>query len=268
MTDEHTLFTTEAGGHYVYTDHLRLLQQPPPTSPGITVGVRNDCCSPLRASAWAASLRGHPDCVFAEAIVRGLEKGFRIGFDRTSQLVPAERNMPSTTEHDDVVADYIDTELRKKRFLGPYSLDEIGGVQINRIGVIPKGHTPGKWRIITDLSFPIGGSVNDGIDPELCSLSYVSVDEVASIAASLGKGALLAKIDIESAYRLIPVHPDDRSLLGIRWRGKVVVDGMLHLHIHIHIYIYINAMYTYTCTHTINTMYTYHQRTHNINIPP
>ena len=191
------------------------------------LGNRGDCFSPLRVPAWAIALCGHPDPEFVEAIVRGLRDGFRIGFDRASPLVSAVRNMPSAAEHDDAVSEYVDTELRKRHFLGPYSTEEFAGGHINRIGVIPKGHTPGKWRIITDLSFPTGGSVNDGIDPLLCSLSYVSVDEVAAIAAGLGRGALLAKIDIESAYRLVPVHPDDRYLLGVRWKGKIVVDGML-----------------------------------------
>ena len=69
-----------------------------------------------------------------------------------------------------------------------------------------------KWRIITDLSFPHGQSVNDGIDPSFCSLCYTTVDEVAARVAHLGRGTLLAKIDIESAYWLLPVHPHDRPL--------------------------------------------------------
>ena len=47
-----------------------------------------------------------------------------------------------------------------------------------------------------DLSYPEGGSVNDGIRPELCSLSYISVEAVAAAAQRPGKGALLAKLDI------------------------------------------------------------------------
>ena len=82
---------------------------------------------------------------------------------------------------------------------------------MNRFGVIPEGHNTGKWRLITDLSFPPGRSVNDGVDPDLCSLTYTTVDHVAEIAVSLGKGTLLAKQDIESAYCLVPVHPQDRK---------------------------------------------------------
>ena len=47
------------------------------------------------------------------------------------------------------------------------------------------------------------------------------------MAAGLGKGALLAKVDIKSAYQLIPVHPNDRPLLAMQWNGGVFVDSML-----------------------------------------
>ena len=82
-------------------------------------------------------------------------------------------------------------------------------------GVIPKRHSPGKWRLILDLSNPSGSSVNDGINPELCSLSYISVDDVARVVALLGRGTMLGKTNIKSAYRIIPVHPADRLLLGM-----------------------------------------------------
>jgi len=67
----------------------------------------------------------------------------------------------------------------------------------------------GKWRLIhvSDLSFPHGCSFNEGINSDIFSLAYTTVDEVASLDAQPGQGALLAKVDIESAYNLIPVHP-------------------------------------------------------------
>ena len=69
--------------------------------------------------------------------------------------------------------------------------------------------------------------MNDGITPELCSLSYTAVDHVADAVASLGAGAQLAKVDIESAYRLIPVHPQDRALQAVQWQDHIYVDPML-----------------------------------------
>ena len=71
---------------------------------------------------------------------------------------------------------------------------------------------PQKWRTITELSFPEGDSVNDVILSQLCSLLYITVDEVVAVAAALGQGSLMAKT---SAYRLIPVRPQDRLWLGV-----------------------------------------------------
>ena len=39
-----------------------------------------------------------------------------------------------------------------------------------------------------------------------------------------GHGTLLAKIDTRDAYRLIPVHPHDRYLLGMAWNNQLYVD--------------------------------------------
>ena len=113
------------------------------------------------------------------------------------------------------------------RVFGPFPSSTAPCVHINRFGVIPKKHQPGKWRLITDLSFPEGASMNDAIDPSLCSLTYVTVDTVAAAATSLGRHSLLAKIDVKSAYQLIPVHPSDCKWLGMQWQGRIYVDAML-----------------------------------------
>ena len=78
-----------------------------------------------------------------------------------------------------------------------------------------------------DLSFPPGQSVNDGIPKELCSLKYITIDDAISYIVRLGQGTHLAKIDIKSAFRLLPVHAADRHLLGVQWKGAVFIDTCL-----------------------------------------
>ena len=74
-----------------------------------------------------------------------------------------------------------------------------------------------------DLLDPVGLSINDGIDQELSSLKYVSVDDTVRLILDLGLGTLIAKLDIESTYRIVPVHPSVRLLLGILWKGHVCI---------------------------------------------
>ena len=43
----------------------------------------------------------------------------------------------------------------------------------------------------------------------------------------MGRGTWLTKLDIEAAYRIIPVHPEDRPLLGMVWGGELYLDTAL-----------------------------------------
>lgn len=44
---------------------------------------------------------------------------------------------------------------------------------------------------------------------------------------SQGRRAELTKLDIANAYWIVPVHPDDRPLLGMKWKGSLYVDTIL-----------------------------------------
>ena len=135
--------------------------------------------------------------------------------------------MPSCKAHTEIIEEYLTKEMKEGRILGPFLPHTIPHIHINRFGVIPKRHQPGKWRLITDLSFPEGNSVNDAISAATCTLQYISVDQVALQAMQLGKGALLAKTDIKAAYRIVPVAPQDRIFLGMKFNELVYVDGAL-----------------------------------------
>ena len=37
----------------------------------------------------------------------------------------------------------------------------------------------------------------------------------------------MAKVDVKAAYRMVPVHPDDRYLLVMQWDGKLYIDTAL-----------------------------------------
>ena len=129
--------------------------------------------------------------------------------------------MEGALEHPDIVDDYLSTEVSLGGVAGPFPPQAVPQVHISHFWVIPKGQT-GKWRLIVDLSHPKGHSVNDGIPKALCSLKYVTIDEVIKEIARLGRGALLAKIDIKNKFCLLPVHKDDRHMPGMLWNGGYI----------------------------------------------
>ena len=63
---------------------------------------------------------------------------------------------------------------------------------------------------------------------QIRSMSCISVDDAIRQIITLGQGTLLAKIDIKSAFHLIPVHPADCHLLAIiKWQGAIYIDTCL-----------------------------------------
>ena len=217
--------TVNQSWKYLYMADLRAMDACRPLEASGVPDEVGVVSSPLVANEWETVLAGHPDREFAEFVVRGIREGFRIGFDyicRLGEKIP--KNMRSASENRDPIDRYVRAEAQERRLI---RLVGAAPVRVSRVGVIPKPHQPGKWRLITDLSFPKGQSVNDGIGAEVCSVSYATVDQAVRCIKTLGRGALLAKFDIANAYRAVPVHPSDRLLLGLSWRGDTFVDGAL-----------------------------------------
>lgn len=134
--------------------------------------------------------------------------------------------LKSAKQYPQVMSEYIRKECKAGRLLDPLDPQLFPEVHISRFGVIPKTN-PGRWRLILNLSSPKGSSVNDGIDPERCSLSYMKVDDATRAIEKVGRGAKLAKVDIKSAYWTIPVQQEDMHLLGMMWEGELYVDAAL-----------------------------------------
>ena len=113
----------------------------------------------------------------------------------------------------DVVRWKIQKEVAERRVAGPFVESPVPNLRISPLGVIPK-KTPGEFHLIHHLSYPEGESVIDMIPQELCMVRYTSFDAAIHMVQACGNGAKLWKAVIKSAFRLLPVHPDDFKLLG------------------------------------------------------
>ena len=184
--------------------------------------------SPLQFSHFQAELGDYPDQTAAAYVLTGLREGFHIGFETSSvTLRSASSNMRSALVHPSVIDAYLETEVSHGRVAGPFTVPPYPNLHVSRFGVIPKSNQPGKWRLILDLSSPEGHSANDGIPKPPFSVQYVTVDSFIEGIMARGRGTLMAKFDVASAYRNVAVHPQDRPLLGMVWREKYYVDMAL-----------------------------------------
>ena len=218
-------FTT---GYYRFTSDLLLLESaspqlqtlpydssltPPPPPP-----------PPLRPAAWSEALQSLPDRDHANFLMRGIT---RIGIADKKHLQSAKRNLKSAADNPQVISAYLAREVSLGRLCQTCHNPPSPTIHISPCGAIPKKHRPDKWRLIVDLSSPPDHSVNDAIAKELCSVSYASMDQAVAMAQALGRGCLLAKLDLKEAYRAVPVHPSDQRLLAVQWEGATYIDKAL-----------------------------------------
>ncbi len=186
------------------------------------------CCkypSPIKVEALIQLLEKYPNKKSANILKEGFTHGFKLGYqgERKAREAP---NLKSVVKDPVRAMEKLNKEIDKHRIAGPFKNCPIPNLIISPIGLIPKAE-PGKFRLIQHLSYPEGESINDKIDPEVCVVKYASFDEAVRIVVCVGKGALMAKADIESAFRLLPIHPEDFQLLGIKVKDNYYVDKAL-----------------------------------------
>ena len=183
--------------------------------------------TPLNANIFRTELENHPDQDFVKYIISGISNGFDIGFQGPDSSYIA-RNMKSIKEHPDIIEKYVNEEVSAGRILGPFSFPPLSNFRCSPIGVVEKKNS-GKFRTIMNLSFPEGQSVNDGIDKEYFSLSYITVDTAIDLILSAGRGSFLTKIDIAKAFRQIPINPSQWNLLGFSLNNQFYIDKVLSM---------------------------------------
>ena len=142
------------------------------------------------------------------------------------------KNHKGASEHPQALRRYIEKEKDRGAVMGPF-----GRVPFtNKVGIAPLSTRPKKGtddrRVILDLSFPIGHSVNDGIlkDNYLgfpAKLTFPKVDDFAFRIDELGKGCMMFKVDLSRYFRQLPLDPGDYSLIGYVIHGEIYFDKVL-----------------------------------------
>ena len=157
------------------------------------------------------------------ALCYNLKNGFDMGsFIDTTVPRKIHRNHRSALNNPHIVSAKLHKELQLDRIGGPTDHPP-KNMLFSPIGLVPK-KDPGTYRMIHDLSYPKGNSVNDFIPSEFSAVFYDTFDTFTSILLSLPPGALMAKADIQSAFRILPVRPSDYKLLGFTWNGLFYWD--------------------------------------------
>ena len=122
----------------------------------------------------AQELMNHPDHQFASDLVHDLQFGCCIGFQgpRHHRITP---NLKSTVLHPDAVTEALSKEVSRGHTAGRFSSLPLPTLQCLPSGLVPKKN--GSWRIIMDLSLPLGSYINDFISKEDYTLHYATFNQ-------------------------------------------------------------------------------------------
>lgn len=185
--------------------------------------VEYPAMSPVKVNSldWALRLIGY-DSDLSTFLLHGFSEGFSLNYDGPREARDA-KNLKSVDGLQNIVRQNISTEISAGRVAGPFPTRPLPDLRISPIGLVPK-KSPGKFRLIHHLSHPSGESVNDFIDPRICSVQYTSFDEAIFMLQDLGRHCKLFKIDLRNAFRLLPVRHEDFDLLGFMYDGYYFVD--------------------------------------------
>ena len=189
-------------------------------------GCRIPVCNNWNIPFLEAWLRDYEDF----EVVEWIKFGFSVSRDDSApDPTPTNINHKGANEFPEAIDEYLSNEIKLGSTMGPFDIPPF----VTRIGISPlssrEKKNSGKRRIILDLSFPEGASVNSAIDKHFycgkpIDLRYPTIDTLSERVARLGVGTLMWKKDMQRFFRQLSLCPRDYSLIGYRWRNSLFFD--------------------------------------------
>ena len=163
--------------------------------------------SPLttKYEVWEEELQHDKDKTF---LLEGIRDGFKIIDQEVSKDSVFCKNYKSATEPD--IVSEVEAQILKEIDNEHYIICDKPSRIVSSLGAIRK--SSGGVRLIHDCSRPDGSSVNSYATTN--AFKYETVDKAMEL---LPVGGYMAKIDLSSAYRVVPLHPVCYEATGLHW---------------------------------------------------
>ena len=169
-----------------------------------------------------------------------LEFGFPIGYTGNNEILKNVskkdtwkfKNHKGAEEFKEDMLTYLQKESSNKAIIGPFRENPFkSGIKISPLNSIPKKDTTER-RVIMDLSFPKGASLNDYVSKdeylgEKIELVYPKVDDFIQLIKQKGRGCLLYKTDLRRAFRQLNLCPSSYNLCAFVLNKHIFCDCVL-----------------------------------------
>ena len=189
----------------------------------ITWGARIPVNSQLNIQAWEELLDSYWDTQLLEC----LKFDFPVGFNRMCSFNHDKNNHKSASEFPEHVDKYIAEEKALGAIIGPFNEAPIKNLHYSVFMTRPKQNSDTR-RMILDLSWPKGESVNTGVEKndyigDEFKLTFPTIDCLTQELVKIGKGAHIFKVDVSRASRHLSIDPQNYDLLCVNW-GTMFID--------------------------------------------
>ena len=183
--------------------------------------------SGLNIPAWDHYLRDYHD----KFLIQYLTYGFPLStVDFKLSCNTELSNQHSALQFPAAIDQYLHKEVSLGAILGPYN-----GIDYDKLHCSPLLTRPkdgDSRRVILNLSFPAGASLNDAVTKNLFddrpfTLRFPTVDNILDSIRGVQGTAMLAKIDVARAFRNLRVDPVDTFKFGIKWNNEYYLDVAL-----------------------------------------
>ena len=151
-----------------------------------------------------------------EYLVRGFKEGFSLEYKGDRKVIRSAPNLKLRIGSPVVLWNKVMLEVEKGRYAGPFEKPPFEHYIQSPIGLVPKDKGT-KTRLIFHLSYPrIGQSVNSEIPHECCTVKYPAFDEAVKLCLQAGVGCGMAKSDMSSAFRHVPMKKSEWASLVMK----------------------------------------------------
>ena len=190
--------------------------------------VRIPIKSGLNIESWKKYLGDYPD----QKLIQYLQYGFLLSIKNPELLRNQQvKNHFSALQHPAAIEEYLAKERSHGAILGP--IRDMGNNPKHSVihcsPLLTRPKDLDKRRVILDLSYPQGLSLNDQVDKLAFDtskflLKFPSIDDIVQELCDHGDDVTIAKMDVARAFRNLRVDPADAIKLGIKWQDDIFID--------------------------------------------